>query len=193
MVDAFLRALEREQDEALGPVRGNCHKVVTKSDRSCTVSCPGGGAEATARLPRRRLAVGTLLATHAIKTTDAPLSLRAVRLLDVAVLALALPVFVAAGWPLFAWAGVTAAWLAQRGVQALIQRRASTTTNPRTAIGLLTVSLMGRIWFLMFAVLAIGLIDRDSGPSRRGAHPGHVPGMVHRFHGRAEHGGAVAP
>ena len=85
------------------------------------------------------------------------------RLLDVAVLALALPVFVAAGWPLFAWAGVTAAWLAQRGVQALVQRQASSTTNPRTALGLLSVSLMGRIWFLMFAVLAIGLIDRESG------------------------------
>jgi hypothetical protein len=30
-------------------------------------------------------------------------------------------------------------------------------------VGLLSISLMGRIWFLMFAVLAIGLIDRDSG------------------------------
>jgi len=114
-------------------------------------------------LPRRRLAVGTLLATHAIKTTDAPLSLRAVRLLDFAVLGLALPVFIAAGWPLFAWAGVTAVWLFQRGVQELIQRRARTATNPRTMVGLLSVSLMGRIWFMMFAVLAIGLIDRDSG------------------------------
>lgn len=114
-------------------------------------------------MPRRRLAVGTLLATHAIKTTDAPLSLRAVRLLDLAVLALALPVFVAAGWPLFAWAGVTAVWLVQRGVQELVQRRARTATNPRTMVGLLSISLMGRIWFMMFAVLAIGLIDRDSG------------------------------
>ena len=114
-------------------------------------------------MPRRRLAVGTLLATHAIKTTDAPLSLRAVRLLDLAVLALALPVFLAAGWPLFAWAGVTAVWLVQRGVQELVQRRARTATNPRTMVGLLSISLMGRIWFMMFAVLAIGLIDRDSG------------------------------
>jgi hypothetical protein len=103
------------------------------------------------------------LATHAIKTTDAPLSLRAVRLLDLAVLALALPVFLAAGWPLFGWAGVTAVWLVQRGVQELVQRRARTATNPRTMVGLLSVSLMGRIWFLMFAVLAIGLIDRESG------------------------------
>ena len=85
------------------------------------------------------------------------------RLLDLAVLGLALPVFVAAGWPLFAWAGVTAVWLLQRGVQELIQRRARTATNPRTMVGLLSISLMGRIWFLMFSVLAIGLIDRESG------------------------------
>jgi hypothetical protein len=103
------------------------------------------------------------LATHALKTTDAPLPLRAVRLADLAVLVLALPVFVAAGWPLFAWAGVSAVWLAQRGAQALIQRRARAATNPRTSVGLMTVSLMGRIWFLMLSVLAIGLIDRDSG------------------------------
>jgi hypothetical protein len=103
------------------------------------------------------------LATHAIKTTDAPFALRVVRLLDLAVLALALPVFLAAGWPLFGWAGVTVVWLAQRGVQSLVQRRAKSATNPRTAVGLMSVSLMGRIWFMMFAVLAIGLIDRDSG------------------------------
>ena len=116
-----------------------------------------------ARSASRRFAVGHLLATHAIKTTDAPLALRAVRLADLAVLALALPVFVAAGWPLFGWAGVTAAWVFQRLVQELVQRRARSATNPRTSVGLMSVSLMGRIWFLMFAVLAIGLIDRDAG------------------------------
>ena len=116
-----------------------------------------------ARSASRRFTVGHLLATHAIKTSDAPFALRAVRVLDLAVLALALPVFLAAGWPLFAWAGVTFVWLTQRAVQALIERRARTATNPRTMVGLLSISLMGRIWFMMFAVLAIGLIDRDSG------------------------------
>jgi hypothetical protein len=116
-----------------------------------------------ARSASRWFAVGHLLATHAIKTSDAPFALRAVRLLDLAVLALALPVFLAADWPLFGWAGVTVVWLTQRSVQALIEKRARSTTNPRTMVGLLSISLMGRIWFLMFAVLAIGLIDRDSG------------------------------
>ena len=103
------------------------------------------------------------MATHAIKTSDAPFALRALRVLDLAVLALALPVFIAAGWPLFAWAGVTAIWIAQRVAQALIERRARSSTNPRTMVGLMSISLMGRIWFMMFAVLAIGLIDRGSG------------------------------
>ena len=103
------------------------------------------------------------MATHAIKTSDAPFALRALRLLDLAVLALALPVFIAAGWPLFAWAGVTAIWITQRVAQALIERRARSSTNPRTSVGLMSISLMGRIWFMMFAVLAIGLIDRGSG------------------------------
>jgi hypothetical protein len=88
---------------------------------------------------------------------------RALRHLDLAVLALALPVFLVAGWPLFAWAGTTAAWLFQRTVQTLLGRRAQASTNPRTMVGLMTVSLMGRIWFLLLAVLAIGLIDREAG------------------------------
>ena len=88
---------------------------------------------------------------------------RALGLLDIAVLVLALPVFLVAGWPLFAWAGVTVVWLLQRAVQGLVRRRAEASSNPRVMVGLMSVSLMGRIWFLLLAVLAIGLIDRDSG------------------------------
>lgn len=89
--------------------------------------------------------------------------LRMLRFADLGVLALALPVFVAADLPLFAWAGVTAAWLLQRAAQTLFLRRAEASGNPRVAFGLMSVSLVGRIWFLALAVLAIGLIDRDSG------------------------------
>ena len=46
--------------------------------------------------------------------------------------------FVAAGLPLLAWAGVAVAWLMQRGVQALIERRARASDEPRTVAGLLT-------------------------------------------------------
>jgi hypothetical protein len=89
--------------------------------------------------------------------------LRMLRIVDLAVLAAALPVFVAAELPMFAWAGVTAAWVLQRGAQAFFLRRAEESGNPRLAFGLLSASLLARVWFLALAVLAIGLIDRDAG------------------------------
>jgi hypothetical protein len=89
--------------------------------------------------------------------------LRMLRFVDLAVLALALPVFVAAELPLFAWAGVTAAWLLQRAAHAFFLRRAEASGNPRLAVGLMSVSLLGRVWFLALAVLGIGLAERDAG------------------------------
>ena len=89
--------------------------------------------------------------------------LRMLRYLDLVLLALALPVFVAAGWPLFAWAGATLVWVVGRAAQELMRRRAAASDDPRTAVGLLSVSLIGRVWFIALAILAIGLIDRDSG------------------------------
>jgi hypothetical protein len=89
--------------------------------------------------------------------------LRMLRYVDIAVLAAALPVFVAAELPLFAWAGATGAWVLQRGAQAFFLRRAKESGNPRLAFGLMSASLLGRVWFLALAVLAIGLIDRDAG------------------------------
>jgi hypothetical protein len=88
---------------------------------------------------------------------------RALRQIDLVALGLALPIFIAAGLPLFAWGGVAAVWLLQRAVQALLLRRAEQSGNPRSAIGLLSVSLIGRVWLLALAVLAIGLIDDDAG------------------------------
>jgi hypothetical protein len=89
--------------------------------------------------------------------------LRMLRFVDLGVLALALPVFVAADWPLLAWAGVTAAWVLQRALHALFLSRAERSTDPRSAVGLLSVSLIGRVWFLALVVLGIGLADRDAG------------------------------
>jgi hypothetical protein len=89
--------------------------------------------------------------------------LRMLRFVDLAVLALALPVFVAADLPLLGWAGVTAAWLLQRAVHATFLRRAEASGDPRSAVGLMSISLIGRVWFLALVVLGIGLADRDSG------------------------------
>jgi hypothetical protein len=89
--------------------------------------------------------------------------LRMLRFVDLAVLAAALPIFVAADLPLFAWAGVAVAWLLQRVIHSFFLTRAEASANPRSAVGLLSVSLLGRVWFLSLSVLGIGLIDRDAG------------------------------
>jgi hypothetical protein len=89
--------------------------------------------------------------------------LRMLRFVDLAVLALALPVFVAAELPLLGWAGVTAAWLLQRAAHAFFLRRAEASGNPRLAVGLMSMSLLARVWFLALAVLGIGLAERDAG------------------------------
>ena len=89
--------------------------------------------------------------------------LRVLRYVDLVLLAAALPVFVAAGLPLFGWAGVTAAWILQRTTHAFFLRRAEASGNPRSAVGLMSVSLIGRVWFLALVVLGIGLVDRDAG------------------------------
>jgi hypothetical protein len=102
------------------------------------------------------------LTTHALKASD-PMPLRMLRYVDLAALAAALPIFVAADLPLFAWAGVTVAWLLQRALQAFFLSRAKATRDARSAFGLMSVSLVGRVWFLALAVLAIGLTDRDAG------------------------------
>jgi hypothetical protein len=88
---------------------------------------------------------------------------RALRYVDLAVLAVALPFFLVAGLPLLGWAGVTVAWLFQRAVHGLLLRRAEASRSPGSALGLLSVSLIGRVWFLALAVLAIGLIEREAG------------------------------
>jgi hypothetical protein len=97
--------------------------------------------------------------THALRTSD----LQIARFADVLVLLLALPVFLAAELPLLGWGGVAGGWLLQRAAQAALARRAKASDDPRTAVGLLSVSLIGRVWFLALVVLGVGLIDRDAG------------------------------
>jgi hypothetical protein len=89
--------------------------------------------------------------------------LRMLRYVDLMVLAAALPVFLAADLALFAWAGVTATWLLQRGAFAFFLGRAKASSDARAAFGLMSVSVLGRVWFLALAVLGIGLIERDAG------------------------------
>jgi hypothetical protein len=91
--------------------------------------------------------------------------LRMLRYLDLAVLALALPVFIAADLPLLGYAGAAGGWLLQRGVQALIEGRARQSDDPRTVAGLLTGSMIARAWIVAGSIFVVGLSEREAGLS----------------------------
>jgi hypothetical protein len=109
------------------------------------------------------------LSTHALGTSDATeppgTALRLVRHLDLAILALALPLFVLADFPLFGYATGAAAWLAQRGIQVLVERRAAASNDLRTVSGLMAGSMVGRGWLVALAIFGAGLAEREAGLS----------------------------
>jgi hypothetical protein len=84
-------------------------------------------------------------------------ALRVLRHLDLALLALALPVFLAAGFPLAGWAAGTAIYLVQWVVRELIARRAARSKDPRAVVGLLAASMVGRGMSAGIALLVVGL------------------------------------
>ena len=91
--------------------------------------------------------------------------LRMMRYLDLALLALALPVFLAAGLPLLGWVGAAVGWLVQRGVQLVIERRARESDDPRVVAGLLTGSMIARGWIVAGSIFVVGLAEREAGLS----------------------------
>ncbi len=79
------------------------------------------------------------------------------RNLDLVVLAVALPVFLIAGWPIVGWAGALVIWVAWRAIAAWTQRKAEETGDMRKLAGIMTGSMIGRGWMLALGLLAIGL------------------------------------
>jgi hypothetical protein len=91
--------------------------------------------------------------------------LRMLRFLDLALLALALPIFLAAGLPMLGYAGAAGGWLVQRGVQTLIEGRARASDDPRTVAGLLTGSMIARGWIVAGSIFVVGMVEREAGLS----------------------------
>jgi hypothetical protein len=91
----------------------------------------------------------------------------ALRYADLALLALALPLFVVAGWPLVGYAAAAAAWLAQHVILALADRAsvAALRRGERNrALGIVGVSTLGRLWLVTLAILLVGLLgEREDG------------------------------
>jgi hypothetical protein len=89
--------------------------------------------------------------------------LTSVRYLDLLLVALALPLFLVAGLPLAGWAVASGAWVAQRGLQVYLDRRAGASKDPRTVVGLLAGSMIARGWFAAIAVFVVGSSNNEAG------------------------------
>jgi hypothetical protein len=98
------------------------------------------------------------LSTHAIdQQSDVPTAVQVLRNLDLALLAIALPIFLAAGWPILGWVTGAGLYVGQRLIGELAKRKADKADDPRTTVGLLAGSMIGRGWLVAGAILAIGL------------------------------------
>jgi hypothetical protein len=85
------------------------------------------------------------------------------RYLDLIVLALALPVFAAAGWPMLGYAAGAVAWLLQRGIREWLNHKAAATDDPRRVAGYMTGSMIGRGWLVALIIFGTGMIENDAG------------------------------
>ena len=89
------------------------------------------------------------------------------RYADLLLLALALPVFVVADWPLVGYAAAATAWLAQHGVLAYADRASTAALrrgDRRRALGIVGAATLGRVWLVTLAILVVGLAgEREDG------------------------------
>ncbi|MGN6586120.1 MAG: hypothetical protein ACTHKT_01445 [Solirubrobacterales bacterium] len=85
---------------------------------------------------------------------------------DLLALLVALAVFLLGGFPMLGFAVAAAAWLVQRGLQVLANRRMKehlAAGNRQKAMGIVAGTTLGRVWLMATAVLLVGLAERESG------------------------------
>lgn len=81
--------------------------------------------------------------------------------LDLVLLALALPLFVAAELPLLGWLTAAVVWLLWRGIGEWSDRRAASSTSPKQMAGIAAGSMIGRGWLLGLILFGAGLAAGD--------------------------------
>lgn len=90
-----------------------------------------------------------------------------VRYPDLVVLALALPVFLLAGFPILGYGVIAGVWLLQAGVQFATERHVARSLaggRRNTALGSLAAATLGRVWIVALAILLVGLLaEREDG------------------------------
>jgi len=94
-------------------------------------------------------------------------ALATLRHLDLILLALALPIFLAADWPMLGYAVAAGAWLAQRALLGYTVARAERSFaagDRRDAFRTTAISGLGRVWLVSVAALLVGLFaEREDG------------------------------
>jgi hypothetical protein len=85
------------------------------------------------------------------------------RHLDLVLLAISLPVFLVAGFPMAGWGAGAGAWLLQQGLQVYLLRRARASDDPRTTVGLMAGSMIGRGWLVAIIIFLVGLTNSHAG------------------------------
>jgi hypothetical protein len=89
------------------------------------------------------------------------------RYADLLLLAVALPLFLLAGWPMLGYAVAAAVWLVQHGIQLFAERRsrrALAAGDRKTALGAIAGATLARVWLVALAVLLVGgLGEREDG------------------------------
>ena len=113
-----------------------------------------------------------LLSTLALEGSDAAAQRGArpgalIRYADLALLALALPIFIAAGWPLVGYAAIAAAWLVQHAMLAWANRASAVALargERNRAMAVVGGITLGRVWLVATTILLVGLLgDREDG------------------------------
>jgi hypothetical protein len=115
-----------------------------------------------------------LLSTLALEGTEAPAAASGgtrpgwlLRYADLALLALALPIFVLADWPLLGYAVIAAVWIVQHVMLAWADRAsvaALADGNRNRAMGIIGGITLGRLWLVATAILLVGLLgEREDG------------------------------
>jgi hypothetical protein len=88
----------------------------------------------------------------------------ALRYLDLVLLVVALPVFLAADLPIAAFVVIAAVWLLQHAIEVTADRssaRALAAGNRRAAMGWIGATTLARVWIIALAVLLVGVVDSE--------------------------------
>jgi hypothetical protein len=92
-----------------------------------------------------------------------PTSVRVLKNVDVIALAVALVLFLIAGFPMLGWITGAGAWAVQRGINELAVRKATTADDVRTRVGVLAGSMILRGWVVAGIIVAVGINHSDAG------------------------------